>query len=107
MASPEIVPFAKTGGLADVLGALPGALERLGVQVSLIMPAYRTVLQNFPLEDTGIRFKVPVSRRLEEGTLLKSSTNESITIYFIRADKYFDRENLYTSASGDYPDNAE
>lgn len=108
MASPEIVPFAKTGGLGDVIGALPRALERLGLQVSLIMPAHRSVLQGgFTLEDTGVRFTVPVSHRREEGILLKTKIGSDIPVYFIRADKYFDRDSFYSTPEGDYPDNAE
>ena len=108
MASPEIAPLAKTGGLGDVLGSLPRALERLGLQVSLVMPAYRSVIRSgFPLEDTGINFTVPVSHRREEGRLLKTKTGSAISIYLIRADQYFDREGLYGTPEGDYTDNAE
>ena len=79
IASPEIAPFAKTGGLSDVLGSLPGALERFGLRVSLIMPAYRAVLRGgFLLEDTGVRFTVPVSNRREEGVILKAKTGSTI-----------------------------
>ncbi len=108
MASPEIAPLAKTGGLGDVLGSLPRALERLGLRVSLIMPAHRSVISSgFPLEDTGISFTVPVSRRREEGRLLRTKTGSAISIYLILADQYFDREGLYGTSEGDYPDNAE
>jgi len=108
MASPEIAPLAKTGGLGDVLGSLPKALERLGLRVSLIMPAYRSVLRSgVPLEDTGISFTVPVSHRKVEGRLLKTKTGSAISIYLIRADQYFDRDGLYGTPEGDYPDNAE
>jgi len=108
MASSEIAPFAKTGGLGDVLSSLPAALERLGLRVSLIMPAYRSVLEKgFPLEDTGIRLTVPVSGRREEGILLKTRADNEIPVYFIRADRYFDRDYLYGTPEGDYPDNAE
>ncbi|MEK7354441.1 MAG: glycogen/starch synthase, partial [Chloroflexota bacterium] len=108
MVSPEAAPFARSGGLADVLGSLPVVLERLGLRISLIMPAYRSVLQGkFPLEDTGIRFAVPVSSHQEEGNLLKTTLGQAITVYFIRADKYFDRDYLYGTPEGDYPDNAE
>jgi starch synthase len=108
MVAPEITPFAKTGGLADVLGSLPRALERLGVRVSLVMPAYRAVLEgSFPLEEMDLRFSVPVSDRWEEGTLLRTTLGERIAVYFVRADRYFDREYPYGTPEGDYPDNAE
>jgi starch synthase len=108
IASPEIAPFAKTGGLGDILGSLPKALEGLGLRVSLIMPAYRSVLQgNLPLEDTGVRFSVPVSHRQEAGTLLRAKAGKAIPVYLIRADRYFDRDYLYATPEADYPDNAE
>jgi len=108
MASPEIAPFAKTGGLSDSVGSLARALEQLGLRVSLLMPAYRSVLQSgFPVEDTGVRFTVPISNRQEEGLLLKTKMGSSISVYLIRADKYFDRDYLYGTPDGDYPDNAE
>jgi len=108
IASPEIAPFAKTGGLGDILGSLPKALEGLGLRVSLIMPAYRSILRgNFPLEDTGVRFSVPVSHRQEVGMLLRTKAGKAIPVYLIRADRYFDRNYLYTTPEADYPDNAE
>ena len=108
LVSPEIAPFAKTGGLGDVLGSLPRALAELGVRISLVMPAHRSVLQGgFPLEDTGVHFTVPVSDRREEGRLLKTRVGNDITAYFVRADRYFDREYLYGTPEGDYVDNAE
>ncbi|MFH1031256.1 MAG: glycogen synthase GlgA [Chloroflexota bacterium] len=107
IASPEIAPFAKTGGLADVLGSLPVALKRFGVNVSLIMPAYRSVLQgDFSLKTVGT-LDVPIAQRKEKATLLKAMLNRDIPVYFIRADNYFDRDYLYTTPEGDYPDNAE
>jgi starch synthase len=108
MVSPEIAPFTKTGGLGDVVGSLAEALEQLGLRVSLVMPAHRSVLHgSFPVEDTGVRFTVPVSNRLEEGQLLKITTGSAISVYLIRADKYFDRDYVYATPDGDYPDNAE
>jgi len=104
----EANPFAKTGGLADVSAALSLALERLGHQVTLIIPAYRSALQGgFKLQDSGTNFSVPLSDRLEPAAVLQSKIGDSVTVYIIRADKYFDREFLYGTATEDYPDNAE
>jgi starch synthase len=108
MASPEIYPYAKTGGLADVVGSLPLALEKLGIRVSLVMPAYRSVLKGrFPPADTGKRIRVPVADRQEEGSIYQHKMGKNIAVYFVRADRYFDRDALYQTAEGDYPDNAE
>jgi starch synthase len=108
MVSPEIAPFTKTGGLGDVVGSLAEALERLGLRVTLVMPAHRSVLRgHFPVEDTGIRFTVPVSDRQEEGQILKVTMGKDIPVYLVRADRYFDRDFLYATSEGDYPDNAE
>lgn len=104
----EANPFAKTGGLADVLGALSLALERLGHEVILILPAYRGALRgDFGLEDSGMTVTVPVSDRDETASVLRATIGKAVTVYLIRADKYFDREFLYGTPSGDYPDNAE
>jgi starch synthase len=108
MISPEIAPFAKTGGLADVVGTLAAALERRGHEVSLIMPAYRCILQgDFALEETPMRFSVPLASRHEEGAVLRAGLGKNISVHLVRADRYFDRESLYGTSAGDYPDNAE
>jgi starch synthase len=107
LVSSEAAPFAKSGGLGDVLGALPKALDRLGVRVSLIMPAHRSAWhQGLPLERC-VGLSAPVSDRQEEGTLWKTRTGKNITVYLIQADRYFDREQLYGTTDGDYADNAE
>jgi starch synthase len=108
MLSPEIVPFAKTGGLADVVGTLSGALGQYGHELTLIMPAHRAVLQGgFALDDAGMRFSVPVANRQEVGTALRARLGNNVSVYCVRADRYFDREYLYGTPAGDYADNAE
>jgi len=107
MIASEAVPFAKTGGLADVLGTLTTALERLGHQISLIIPAYRcTLTRECPLQVMDLKLAVPVSDRHEDATVLHTIIGKSISVYLIRADRYFDREFLYGTPAGDYPDNA-
>jgi starch synthase len=108
MIASEANPFAKTGGLADVLGALSLALEPFGHQVLLILPAYRGTLGGeYSLQDTGMTFTVPVSDRQESASVLQTTIGNSVTVYLIRAEKYFDREFLYGTPTQDYPDNAE
>jgi len=107
MACPEIVPFAKTGGLADMVASLALALSRLGHDVSLIMPAYRSVLERGPsLREAELRLNVPLDGAREEAGVLTGSLGSAIPVYFIRADRYFDRPTLYGTPEGDYPDNA-
>jgi starch synthase len=108
MAASEAVPFAKTGGLADVVGALPGALRRLGVDVSIILPAYRSISQDrFSLRRTDWHLQVPVSDRTVTAGVLESRTENGVPVYLIEADQYFARTALYGTPEGDYPDNAE
>jgi 1,4-alpha-glucan branching enzyme len=108
MVCPEIVPFAKTGGLADMVGSLAKALDLLGHQVVLVMPAYRQVLRNTEsVKPAELQFDVPVGRGEVPATVLKGELGSGIPVYFIRADRYFDRDYLYGVPGADYPDNAE
>ncbi len=107
VASSEIAPYAKTGGLGDVMSSLPRARARLGVDVSLVMPAYASVVNggySFDVQDLHV--SVPISKGHETTELLKSRTADGIPIYFVRSDRYYDREYLYGTPDGDYPDNA-
>jgi starch synthase len=109
MATSEAVPFAKTGGLADVCGALPVELEKFGHEVSLILPAYRqTRAAGLPLEATGIRFEIPIGSKNVEGQLLKSQLpGSSVPVYLVEQQQYFDRPGLYQDGVEDYKDNCE
>jgi starch synthase len=108
MISSEIVPFAKTGGLADVVGTLSAALAQKGHEMILIMPFYPPVLQSgCALEDPGINFSLAAADRQEESSVLRARKESNVTVNFIRAERYFDRPFLYGTPEGDYPDNAE
>jgi starch synthase len=108
MIASEVTPFAKTGGLADVLGTLSVALARLGHEVCVIAPAYRSALQGgFVLREMPEKLSVALADRRQEATVLDGSIGNRATVYLIRADAYFDREFLYGPPSGDYPDNSE
>ena len=105
----EAVPFAKTGGLADVCGALPGELARLGHKPTLIMPAYRTTRYcGLPMEPMNVDFIVPIGSKMVSGRLLRSSlAGGTVPVYLIEQDQYFDRDQLYNVDGKDYIDNCE
>jgi len=104
MLSSEIAPFAKTGGLADVLGTLSVALERRGHEISLIMPAYRCVLNGpFALDETGMQLAVPLGASAKEASVLEARLGQNVSVYLVRADRYFDRDFLYGTPYGDFP----
>ena len=108
MIASEITPFAKTGGLADVIGTLSVDLERLGYEICVVAPAYRSAMQgNFDLRETGMALSLPFSDRQRDATVFETSIGKKVPVYLIRADPYFDREFLYGTPSGDYSDNAE
>ncbi len=73
LATSEAAPFAKTGGLADVCGSLPGAIEQLGHRISVILPAYRQTLNSGqPIKPLGIDIHVLIGSKMVTGQLLES-----------------------------------
>ena len=109
LATSEVVPFAKTGGLADVCGALPIELSRLGHEVVVIAPAYRQIHQSGqPLQETGLKLDIPIGNKIVTGSLLESYLPDSrISVYLVQQDDYFDRAQLYREQEKDYKDNCE
>jgi starch synthase len=102
----EGVPFSKTGGLADVVGALPRALASLGHQVSVYLPRYRQTRLNDPA--VVVRsVTVPFDDQYRFGSVLSGGSLGNVHFYFVEYPPYFDREALYGTPAGDYPDNAE
>jgi len=98
----EAQPFAKTGGLADVLGALPPALARLGWNVSLVLPRYRGVAAGVPIET----FPVTVGRYTRDASFYEAPLADGARAILVGCDDLYDRDALYTSGTTDYPDNA-
>jgi starch synthase len=106
MLAPEAHPYAKTGGLADVLSALPRALGRAGAEVTVCLPGYRSARQAAGALRAGGRVRAPVGSRMEPAELLHVAESAVPTV-LVGHDGYFDRDGLYGSAAGDYADNAE
>jgi starch synthase len=86
--SSEVYPFAKTGGLADVAGALPLALAEQGLDVRIVMPQYAGIEPEEQFVDWG-----------------RTRLSDNVEVLFIRHDMFYKRDGLYGSAQGDYPDN--
>lgn len=106
--SSEVVPFAKTGGLADVAGALPVALQKRGHDVRVVTPKYKmTDDVKFQLQPFIETLGVPISNRIEQCAILAGRLGDQVPVYFVKNDMYFQRDQLYGDSQGDYPDNAE
>jgi starch synthase len=97
----EAVPFAKTGGLADVLGALPPALARLGWDVTLALPRYRDVTG----AKVADRFSLSIGGFTSAVNVYESPLPEGARAVLVDAPELFDREGLYGIGNADYPDN--
>jgi starch synthase len=106
--SPEAVPFAKTGGLADVAGALPNALRHLGVEVEVMLPLYRVVREReFQARPLLKDLAVPLGNSELTAQVLGAETEAGLSVYFIEREDLYDRPNLYGTPLGDYYDNLE
>lgn len=109
IASSEVVPFAKTGGLADVAGALPLALQGLGHDVRAILPRYREVDRaQYALTPATPAFAIPVGdQRLEAQLFTTTFPGTRIPVYLVEQPALFDRDGLYQVQGKDHPDNLE
>jgi len=107
-AASEVVPFSKTGGLADVAGALPLHLGKVGCDIRVAVPLYRaTQSMGLLLEPVGRPFEIQIGRTLHAGRFFTALLKEAVPVYFVACDGLYGREGLYGTAAGDYADNAE
>lgn len=107
LASSEVTPFAKTGGLADVAGALPKALAALGHDVRVVMPKYRAVdAGKHHLRPILKSLPIPIAGDVESAAIWEGALGP-VRAYFVEQDAYFDREGLYQIGGRDHGDNAE
>ncbi len=106
-ASSEMVPYAKTGGLADVAGALPLELHARGEEVAAFLPWYRTVrAAGTAVRDTGVELDVDLGFLSASGRVLEADPAPGPRVFFIDAPEFFDRDDLYQTRGRDHFDNA-
>ena len=106
--SPEAVPFAKTGGLADVAGSLPEALKRQGADVRMVLPLYAMVREgNFEVSPLVDNLEIPFGDEKLEAAVLETRTNDGVCVYLLEREDLYDRPNLYGNGVTDYYDNLE
>lgn len=106
MCSTEAVPFAKTGGMADVVGALPAALTQQGLECVVVMPFYPRIFSGqhqFKAIKQGLN--VAMNDFQEEFYDLLEGSEQGIRFIFIKNDRFFDRNYIYGTPKGDYRDN--
>jgi len=103
----EVQPFSKTGGLADMVGALSRALARKGHQVDIVTPAYRGVLARASgAKPANWRFSIPLGGSWEHGEFYRLEIESGLTIWFVDHAPFFDRPGIYNERQVDYADNA-
>lgn len=106
LASSEVHPYSKSGGLADMVAALAKALGRAGHQVGLVTPLYRGIREKFPeARWLDYRINLPLGNDWASAEVWTHQPSEGVTVYFIQRPEFYDRPALYSEAGMDYPDN--
>ncbi|WKZ22976.1 MAG: glycogen synthase GlgA [Candidatus Brocadiaceae baterium WH-1] len=109
--SSEVMPFAKTGGLADIAGTLPKSLQKQGIDIMVIMPLYGIVKNHpYPLSKIDLQVVVRIGDKLKCGYVYKGFLPDSqVPVYFLDNEQYYGRKGLYNypGTTRDFEDNSE
>jgi starch synthase len=106
LASSEVHPFSKTGGLADMVGAFGKALAQAGHEVRIVTPMYRGVREKFPkIRRVDWNFNQPLGSKWVQADLWSLEVGENLTVYFIDHPGFFDRAGIYIEDNISYADN--
>ncbi|HTQ95940.1 MAG TPA: glycogen synthase GlgA [Candidatus Acidoferrum sp.] len=100
----EALPYVKTGGLADVIEALPRALVKLGHEVAVFLPRYRGIK---PSSINLPSMTIPQGTRLRFPAISNGGLHRGVRYFFLDDPFYFDRDGLYGDKNQEFPDNAE
>jgi starch synthase len=108
LASSEVYPYSKTGGLADMVGALGKSLARAGHRVGTVTPLYLGIRERFPgLKPLGNPLDFALGVQRAQGEVWALEQEPGLTIYFVDAPQFYQRATLYQKEGVDFPDNAE
>jgi starch synthase len=108
IASSEVFPYSKTGGLADMVGAFAKSLAHEGHRVGVVTPLYRGIRERFPaLARFDWHLDLPLGWRRVQAEVWTLCPTELLTLYFIQQPEFYDRTALYQEHGVDYSDNAE
>jgi starch synthase len=103
-AASEGLPFSKTGGLADVIEALPKALVAQGHELAVVLPRYRGLKTSMVVMPS---VTIPLGSRLRFPSIADGTMLNGVRYFFVDDPGYFDRDGIYGGSAGEYPDNAE
>src|SRR5262245_21908441 len=107
LASSEVHPYSKSGGLADMVGALAKALGREGHRVGVVTPLYRGMRERFPkMLWFDYQLNLPLGFEWVLAQVFTLEPSEGVTVYFVDCPRFFDRPGLYNENHTDYADNA-
>jgi len=101
----EAAPYAKAGGLADVIGALPGALKAAGEEPSLIVPGYASILDSVEAAPVLRDIPMRLGAGVERFSVLRAGDTHGVPMYLIDHPGFFGRRGIYGEQGKDYPDN--
>lgn len=108
LASSEVHPYSKTGGLADMVAALAKSLAKSGQEVALVTPFYQGTLEKFPdIHRFDWHIDLPLGLRRMQAQIWRRHWQPGLTVYFVHQPAFYERDSLYQQDGVDYPDNAE
>ena len=108
LTSSEVHPYSKTGGLADMVGALAKALARAGHRVGVVTPLYAGIRERFPqLKRLDLPLEFPLGAQQVRAETWSVEPIAGLSVYFVDQPAFYERAGLYQENGADYPDNAE
>jgi starch synthase len=108
MATSEFAPLASTGALGETVRTLAVELKRLGHEVIVAMPLYRSIREGrYQLEPSYNQLQIALGEKKVTAEFLATETPDGIPVFLVRRDEYFDRTGIYSGNERAYEDNSE